>query len=283
MSLSLSDGALRLGQSTKVRVEKLFVGSGNTKINDGTVVLSGSGKGAETLRTLWHRAKNGGIDRTFEIRLRTTPDALESIGGTPILVRNSKPAYDNASTAFVQAQHPRTIVGWTAKGETLLVTVDGRQLGHSAGMTIPEAARMMMKLGAVDAINLDGGGSTTFVVRGKVLNKPSDRLVKIVGKLREVKTAAGRAVVASNVERPVASALVVVKRPVEKPKVAVSVTPGRNGTTHAAAADLIGDLGVVENARAKAPAERGPSRVPLVITVVALAAIATAAARRRRA
>ena len=277
--VSLVDGGLRLGQPTKVQIEKLFVG-GNTKINDGRLVLSGTGTGAEILRTLWHRSKNGGIDRTFDIRLRTTPDALESIGGTPVLVRGGKPAYDNASTAFVRAQHPRTIVGWTKTGETLLVTVDGRQAGHSAGMTIPEAARMMIKLGAVDAINLDGGGSTTFVVRGKVLNKPSDRVVSVAGAKRVVKVAAnGARTLAPNVERPVASALVVVKRPVEKPKVAVTVTPGKDSTTHAAAADLIEDLGVVESAAAPRPDQDRSTRAPL-FALLALLAVAGAGARR---
>ena len=76
-------------------------------------MLSGRGKGAEVLRTLWHAAKNGVAPDTFVIGMRTEPEAFESIGGTPLLVRNGKPAYDNASTAFVQAQHPRTIVGWT--------------------------------------------------------------------------------------------------------------------------------------------------------------------------
>ncbi|HEV3402013.1 MAG TPA: phosphodiester glycosidase family protein, partial [Acidimicrobiales bacterium] len=51
---------------------------------------------------------------------------------------------------------------------------DGRQPGHSAGMTLAEAARLMLDLGATEAINLDGGGSTTFVVRGRVSNRPSE-------------------------------------------------------------------------------------------------------------
>ena len=280
--VSMQSGPPRLGEPATVRIEKIFVAGGNTKINDGRLVLSGSGKGAEALRLLWHRAKNGVVSRTMTIRLRTTPDALESIGGTPLLLRDGKPAYDNASTAFVQAQHPRTIVGWTKHGETLLVTVDGRQVGHSAGMTIPEAARMMLKLGAVDAINLDGGGSTTFVVRGKVLNKPSDRLVLIGGKTREVKVAAGRAVVASNVERPVASALVVVKRPPEPAKVAVSVSPGTTGRTEAAATELSADLGAVADVRAGAPQPERTSRGPLLITAVALTAIAAGFTRRFR-
>ena len=279
--VSVVDGPMKLGRPTKVRIEKLFLG-GNTKINDGRLVLSGTGKGAEALRTLWHRSKNGGIDRTFEIRLRTTPDALESIGGTPILVRNGKPAYDNASTAFVQAQHPRTIVGWTKKGDTLLVTVDGRQHGHSAGMTIPEAARMMLKLGAVDAINLDGGGSTTFVVRGNVLNKPSDRAVSVTGAKRVVNIANGRRVLASNVERPVASALVVVKRPVEPAKVAVSISPGQSDRVSARSANLIADVAAIEDVRPAAQKRERPSRAPFVIAVFALAAVGALGARRMR-
>ncbi len=277
--VSLVDRAPRLGQPTTVRVEKIFVGQGNTKINDGRLVLSASGTGAETLRELWHRAKNGVVSRTATIRLRTTPDAFESIGGTPVLVRDGKPAYDNASTAFVQAQHPRTIVGWTKKGETLLVTVDGRQLGHSAGMTIPEAARLMLKLGAVDAINLDGGGSTTFVVRGKVLNKPSDRVVSSGGAKRVVNVGG---TLHSNVERPVASALVVVKRPPEPAKVAVKVTPGRDTKVQAQTSELKADLDAIDDVRA-AQSKRGPgSRWPLVAAVVTIIAIAGVCTRRLR-
>lgn len=280
--VSLMNERLQLGQPNPVRIEKIFVGRGNTKINDGRLVLSGSGAGAELLRTLWHRSKNGGVARTLEIRLRTTPEAHESIGGTPVLLRDGKPTYDNAPTSFVQAQHPRTLVGWTKTGETLLVTVDGRQAGHSAGMTIPEAARLMLKLGARDAINLDGGGSTTFVVRGKVLNKPSDRVVGLGGARRVVK-AGGKGTLLSNVERPVASALVVVKRPAVKPKVAVKVSPGRSVRAVAQSSTLTADLAAIEPARdtAPAPAPTGRSPVPFVATLV-LSAAAGLGVRRPR-
>jgi exopolysaccharide biosynthesis protein len=62
----------------------------------------------------------------------------------------------------------------TDEGRLLLVTVDGRHPGWSVGMTLPEAARLMRSLGARDALNLDGGGSTTMTVRGQVVNRPSD-------------------------------------------------------------------------------------------------------------
>ena len=77
----------------------------------------------------------------------------------------------------------------TAGRKLLLVAVDGRQPGYSVGMTLEELAHFFLKLGAVDAMNLDGGGSTTMVIGGEVVNSPSD----------------GR-------ERPVGSALLVCRR-----------------------------------------------------------------------
>ena len=73
------------------------------------------------------------------------------------------------------ARQPRTLAGVRADGTTLLVTVDGRRPGWSVGMTLPEAARLMRSLGARDALNLDGGGSSTMTVRGEVVSRPSDR------------------------------------------------------------------------------------------------------------
>ena len=58
--------------------------------------------------------------------------------------------------------------------DLLLATVDGRQPGWSAGVTLAEAARLMRALGARDALNLDGGGSTAMTVRGELVNRPSD-------------------------------------------------------------------------------------------------------------
>jgi hypothetical protein len=78
--------------------------------------------------------------------------------------------------AFVAGRNPRTLAGVRADGTLLLVTVDGRRPAWSVGMTLPEAARLMLRLGARDALNLDGDGSSTMVVRGEVVNRPSDRV-----------------------------------------------------------------------------------------------------------
>ena len=77
-------------------------------------------------------------------------------------------------TSFVRARNPRTLAGVRRDGDLLLVTVDGRQPGWSAGLTLREAARVMRSLGARDALNLDGGGSTAMTVRGELVNRPSD-------------------------------------------------------------------------------------------------------------
>jgi hypothetical protein len=77
---------------------------------------------------------------------------------------------------FVAGRNPRTLAGVRADGTLLLVTVDGRRPGWSVGMTLPEAARLMRRLGASDALNLDGSGSSTMVIRGEVVNRPSDRV-----------------------------------------------------------------------------------------------------------
>ena len=78
-------------------------------------------------------------------------------------------------------RHPRTAVGIAANGKrVILVVVDGRRAGYSDGMTLRELAGLMMSLGARDALNLDGGGSTTMAVTNpetgalEVVNRPSD-------------------------------------------------------------------------------------------------------------
>jgi len=65
-------------------------------------------------------------------------------------------------------------VGFSADSSKLfLVTVDGRRESDS-GMSLAELARLMLDLGVYEGMNLDGGGSTTMVVDGKVVNSPSD-------------------------------------------------------------------------------------------------------------
>jgi hypothetical protein len=82
---------------------------------------------------------------------------------------------EKASKSFAETRHPRTAVAKLKDGKFLMVTVDGRQPGVSVGMSLQELAEYLLSLGAVEAMNLDGGGSTTMYLDGKVVNTPSDK------------------------------------------------------------------------------------------------------------
>lgn len=101
------------------------------------------------------------------------PRVMDSLGGFPRLVAKGK-VVARRCDASLCARHPRTGLGFTKKGQLLLVVVDGRRPGWSTGMTLKRFATEMKRLGAVNAMNLDGGGSSTMVVRGRIVNRPSD-------------------------------------------------------------------------------------------------------------
>jgi hypothetical protein len=100
------------------------------------------------------------------------------IGGVPQLIKGGRieitHELENIRANFVTDRHPRTAIARLQDGRILLVTVDGRQKGYSIGMALRQLAELLLEFGAEDAINLDGGGSTTMVIDGKLVNKPSD-------------------------------------------------------------------------------------------------------------
>src|SRR5712692_2873543 len=104
--------------------------------------------------------------------------AANIIGGGPQLIKNSRVEITNAAEkilpSFVSDGHPRTAIAKLKSGQVLLVTVDGRQPGESIGMSLTMLADLLLEFDALEAINLDGGGSTTMVIKNKLVNKPSD-------------------------------------------------------------------------------------------------------------
>ncbi|MFN8232099.1 MAG: phosphodiester glycosidase family protein [Actinomycetota bacterium] len=100
-------------------------------------------------------------------------DVRDLVGGGPVLLRDGETTIGGCSQPIC-GPNPRTAVGVTADGVVLLVVVDGRRAGYSSGMTLLALANLMRSLGAVDATNLDGGGSSTVVVQGDLMNRPSD-------------------------------------------------------------------------------------------------------------
>jgi hypothetical protein len=109
------------------------------------------------------------------------------VNGRPALVQRGRPVdaavwHDerDLSESFTIKKHPRTAIGWAADGTWILVVVDGRQEEISMGINLPDLAQWMTELGAVEAMNLDGGGSSTLVVGSEVLNHPSDGSERLV-------------------------------------------------------------------------------------------------------
>lgn len=97
-----------------------------------------------------------------------------AVSGSHQIVADGKPTVDDGE--FSTTAHPRTAIGYTADRKLVLVTVDGRQAGVSEGMSLEELAELMIELGCIQALNLDGGGSTTMAIADpdpRVLNTPS--------------------------------------------------------------------------------------------------------------
>jgi hypothetical protein len=109
---------------------------------------------------------------------RHAGDGLSQVvGGFPFLLEDGIQVGDlgvAARPSFSAARHPRTAVGFDAgKGLLWIVVVDGRQPGYSDGMSLPELAGLFKSLGATEAVNLDGGGSTVMVLDGYSVSRPS--------------------------------------------------------------------------------------------------------------
>jgi exopolysaccharide biosynthesis protein len=162
------------GQKNKVRmvVVKNGVVTENRKVFPKTLkvqgkVLIGRDRGARQLRQL----KKG---TPITVKARLTPRPKMAITGNVFLIRDGeRKARDD------REMHPRTAVGIDYDtGVIFLLVIDGRQ-DFSRGYTMVEMATLMEYLGADEALNLDGGGSSTMVARRpdgkvKVLNSPSD-------------------------------------------------------------------------------------------------------------
>lgn len=113
-------------------------------------------------------------DRALEQSYRGKRGTVLASG--PLLLMDGKMCdWSECDKGFIKTRHPRSAVLVTRRGDVMMLTVDGRSRGNADGMSIPELAFLAKQLGAEQAINLDGGGSTTLWMRGLgVVNYPSD-------------------------------------------------------------------------------------------------------------
>lgn len=153
----------------------LYPSSGKTPIPEDGAVLQARGSGASRLNA------DAPLGSSVTVRYTLNPTwegIVGAIGGGPVIVKDGKPIYqanESFTTTQLAPHDPRTAVGQRADGKIVMVAVDGRQPGYSAGVTNFELALAMMQLGAVSASALDAGGSTTMAFDGQLLNRPSDR------------------------------------------------------------------------------------------------------------
>ena len=165
-----------IGQTVRYTVDQVLESTGAIAIPEGKAVLTLNGEDdANLLAAL--RALQPGSEVTLSI---TAADArwntvTEALGGVSKIVTNGQVAsgLDASRTAC-------SAVGIKADGTVVFYAMDGKQSGHSVGATITQVAQRLVELGCVDAISMDGGGSTTIGVTYpdqngmQVVNKPSD-------------------------------------------------------------------------------------------------------------
>ncbi len=184
-TLTNSDGLEIIVQNGKI--SQIFNGKGSSPIPSNGFVLSASG----TMREITLKAAKIGE----KVKVKINGNDLKSsvlpakidlsyslaediIGGVPQLIKNGKIEItweqEKSSKSFVETRHPRTAVALLKDGKFLMATVDGRQKA-SVGMNLNELAALLLELGATGAMNLDGGGSTTMFLDGKIVNTPSDK------------------------------------------------------------------------------------------------------------
>ena len=104
----------------------------------------------------------------------------QAAAGNQWLVRDGEDVTSSYGGSYATTRHSRTCVGVTAEGKVVMMVLDGRQEPFSCGGTMQELAQIMLEAGCVDAVNLDGGGSTTYASRPEgsdnveIINRPSD-------------------------------------------------------------------------------------------------------------
>lgn len=106
-----------------------------------------------------------------------------AVGGGPVLVQNGQVSIaNNEEWKFpgkaIDDKHPRTAMGYTSKGKLIILVIEGRNQGIAEGASLTQTAIILKDIGCIEALNLDGGGSSCMLVNGKTTIYPSDKGVQ---------------------------------------------------------------------------------------------------------
>jgi len=173
--ITIYNWPVKVGIPLKGTVSSVKPDFGDTPIPERSIVLSGWGTGSDFIKESLHEGMAVNIE--FDLKPAGWENVMEAVGGACRIIRDGKISVEteeeHVGLAFVNTTHPRTAIGSTADGKLVMVTVDGRQ-SISTGMPLPDLAKLMLAQGCVNAINLDGGGSSTMATSYGVINCPSD-------------------------------------------------------------------------------------------------------------
>lgn len=170
--LAVESGAVKNGETMQLKVVEVRKGLGDSPLTDGRVVLSAAGTARDVLVGL---QIGDTVTASFALAGEWAEAEL-AIGGQGPLIKDG----DIQTNVGPTGVHPRTAIGTKADGSIVLFEIDGRAPGFSEGVETEELGELMEDLGVVDAMNLDGGGSSTFVTKmpgetaRKMLNRGSD-------------------------------------------------------------------------------------------------------------
>ncbi|MFD9628193.1 phosphodiester glycosidase family protein [Peribacillus muralis] len=191
-----ASSGLKAGKRYKGKIEKVYTSTEKIKIPENSVILAGFGQKADWLRTAGEEGKS--VSFTFDLykgkEEQKVNDVKEAVSSYNWLIKDGKPLTEQEmlnmgyDKALVSSLNARTAIGIKQDGDVVAVSVDkdGPTFSDSKGVTLPEMANLLQEAGAVQAIGLDGGGSTEMVARAKgksevkTVNHPSD------GKSRQV-------------------------------------------------------------------------------------------------
>lgn len=180
-----TDGTLSVDKTMNVTVDDVFIYNGEIEIPEGKTILIMDTSGIAECYDFLSRLRVGqeltvatealGDDGTWA----NAANAVSSVGGRLV-------SSGIANSNFEAGAAPRTAVGVKENGNIIFYTLDGRQSGYSYGAQLKTLAQRMVELGCVEAINLDGGGSTTISARfpgsdfSTVVNSPSESYLRSV-------------------------------------------------------------------------------------------------------
>jgi exopolysaccharide biosynthesis protein len=156
---------LAVGTTYTAKVSEIRDG-GDTPLSPNRMILSIGPEKFSTLPPI-------SLGNTLQLSIQTEPDLQgvnTAVGAGRILVQDGELADVGPAN---QPRHPRSMIGWNRQA-IFLIVVDGRQPELSVGMSYPEMAQLAKQYECTDAIELDGGGSSTLWATGKIWNSPSD-------------------------------------------------------------------------------------------------------------